>query len=161
MATLQRKIPQNPLKIRVDCKLTCATSDGIDVIKEALLTAKHQMNDDTWKLEFKMHASPIYRVEVTTLSRAQGEEKLRKALNIIKKVMKRNGGKFEGSEPVVIGNYQEEEQEVAELIENAEAGGESGEEDNREDINLQLDEPEEIDGDDSDDNDEEDKADKE
>ena len=64
MQTLVRKMPQNPMKIRADCKLTCATSDGIDVIKEALLTARHALNDDTWKLEFKMHASPIYRVEV-------------------------------------------------------------------------------------------------
>ena len=74
METLSRKMPQNPIKIRADCKLTCTTSDGIDVIKEALLTAKHALNDDKWKLEFKMHASPIYRVEVTTLSRGQGED---------------------------------------------------------------------------------------
>ena len=78
METLQRKIPQNPIKIRADCKLTCTTSDGIDVIKEALLTAKHALNDEKNKIEFKMHASPIYRVEITTLSRVQGEENVRR-----------------------------------------------------------------------------------
>ena len=108
METLQRKIPQNPIKIRADCKLTCTTSDGIDVIKEALLTAKHALNDEKNKIEFKMHASPIYRVEITTLSRVQGEENVRKAMLIIKKVMKKNGGKFEGEEPKVVGAYQDE-----------------------------------------------------
>ena len=147
METLQRKMPQNPIKIRADCKLTCTTSDGIDVIKEALLTAKHALYDETWKLEFKMHASPIYRVEVTTLSRAKGEDKVRKALNIIKKVMKKNGGKFKGEEPKVVGAYQEE-QEVAELIENAAGVDDSGEEDNQEGMVIDVDEPEVDDSDD-------------
>ena len=75
--TLSRKMPQNPVKIRAACKLTSTTTDGIDVIREALLTAKHALNDEKWQLEFKMHASPEYRVEVTTLHRAQGIEKLR------------------------------------------------------------------------------------
>ena len=96
-----------------------------------------------------MHASPIYRVEITTLSRIQGEEKVRKALSIIKKVMKRNGGKFEGEDPKVVGAY-DDQQEVAELIENAAGGDDSGEEDNQEGIAIGMDEPEEIDGDDSD-----------
>ena len=149
METLHRKIPQNPIKIRADCKLTCTTSDGIDVIREALLTAKHALSDEKQKIEFKMHASPIYRVEITTLSRVQGEEKVRKALSIIKKVMKRNGGKFEGEDPKIVGAF-DDQQEVAELIENAAGGDDSGEEDNQEGIAIGMDEPEEIDGDDSD-----------
>ena len=48
MATLKRKMPLNPFKIRVDFKLTCTTYDGIEVIKEALLTAKHAINDEEW-----------------------------------------------------------------------------------------------------------------
>ena len=69
MATLKRKMPLNPFKIRVDFKLTCTTYDGIEVIKEALLTAKHAINDEEWKLDFKLIAPPIYKCEVLTLSR--------------------------------------------------------------------------------------------
>ena len=63
--------------------------------------------------------------------------------------MKKNGGKFEGEEPKVIGHFQDE-QEVADLIENAEGAEASDEEDNREEINVQVDEPEEVDSDDDD-----------
>jgi len=66
----------NPLKIRVDFALTCTTYEGVDVIKEALLTAKHAVNDDTWKLEFKMIAAPNYKCEVVTHRKAEGEAKL-------------------------------------------------------------------------------------
>jgi translation initiation factor 2 alpha subunit (eIF-2alpha) len=38
----------NPLKIRVDFALTCTSFEGVDVIKEALLTAKHAVNDEHW-----------------------------------------------------------------------------------------------------------------
>lgn len=62
--TIKIKIASNPLKIRVDFALTCTSFDGIDVIREALLTAKHRVNDQNWKLEFKMIAAPNYQVEV-------------------------------------------------------------------------------------------------
>ena len=54
----------NPLKIRVEFALTCTQLDGIDIIKEALLTAKHTVNDENWKVEFKIIAPPNYKVEV-------------------------------------------------------------------------------------------------
>ena len=84
----------NPLKIRVDFTLTCTSFEGVDVIKEALLTAKHAVNDEVWQLEFKMIAPPNYKCEVITHSKADGETKLREALKIIKEVMKKKGGHF-------------------------------------------------------------------
>ena len=94
----------NPLKIRVDFALTCTSFEGVDVIKEALLTAKHAVNDEVWQLEFKMIAPPNYKCEVITHSKVEGEAKLREALKIIKEVMKRKGGHFkQKSEPTVIG----------------------------------------------------------
>ena len=68
--------------------------EGVDVIKEALLTAKHAVNDEVWQLEFKMIAPPNYKCEVITHSKVEGEAKLREALKIIKEVMKRKGGHF-------------------------------------------------------------------
>ena len=46
--TIRRKMQTNPLKIRVDFALTCTSFEGVDVIKEALLTAKHSVNDEVW-----------------------------------------------------------------------------------------------------------------
>ena len=57
------------VKIRVEFALTCTTVDGIDIIKEALLTAKKEVNDENWQVEFKIIASPNYKCEVTTSSR--------------------------------------------------------------------------------------------
>lgn len=90
MSTLQRKLKVNPFKIRVDFSLSCTHSGGIEVIKEALLTAKHEVNDENWTLEFKMIAAPIYKCEVVTPHRKEGEQRLTEALQIIKRVMKAN-----------------------------------------------------------------------
>ena len=84
----------NPFKIRVDFSVTCTGYDGIEAIREALLTAKHEVNDEIWNLEFKMIAPPHYKVEVITHNRHEGEAKLKQALLVIKRVMKANNGTF-------------------------------------------------------------------
>ena len=48
MDTLRRKLTMNPFKIRVDFALSFTGYDGIEAIREALLTAKHEVNDATW-----------------------------------------------------------------------------------------------------------------
>ena len=112
----------NPLKIRVDFSLTCTSYDGIDIIKEAMLTAKHAINDENYKVEFKMIAAPIYRCEVITYSRAEGEAKLNEAMTIIKRVMKENKGIFkQKSDPTIIGDKYKDEPDIAELIDNVKA----------------------------------------
>jgi translation initiation factor 2 subunit 1 len=107
----------NPLKIRVDFALTCTTFEGVEVIKEALLTAKHIVNVDGWKLEFKMIAPPYYKCEVVTHHKAEGEAKLKLALKIIKEVIKKRGGHFkQKSEPTIIG-ANSDEPDTADLLE--------------------------------------------
>ncbi len=107
----------NPFKIRVDFALTCTTFEGVDVIREALLTAKHVVNVDGWKLEFKMIAPPNYKCEVVTHHKAEGEAKLKLALKIIKEVMKNRGGHFkQKSEPTIIG-ANSDEPDTADLLE--------------------------------------------
>lgn len=86
------------------------------MIKEALLTAKHTVNDKDWNLEFKMIAPPIYKCEVVTHNKSEGESRLRQAMSIIRKVMKENGGAFrQKSEPTIIG-ASKDEPDVADLI---------------------------------------------
>lgn len=130
LETIRAKMASNPLKIRVDFALTCTSFEGVEVIKEALLTAKHQVNDETWNLDFKMIAPPNYKCEVQTHSRAEGEQKLKEALVIIRDVMKKKGGHFkQKSEPTVIGQ-KSDEPEVAEMLEGLKArGGDDDEED--------------------------------
>jgi len=77
LATLRRKLTLNPLKIRVDFCLTCTNYNGVEAIREALLTAKHEVNDETWNIEFKMIAPPHYKCEVITHNRIEGEAKLK------------------------------------------------------------------------------------
>jgi len=68
--TLNRKLTVQPFKIRVDFCLTCTGYDGVEAIREALLTAKHEVNDETWQLEFKLIAPPHYKCEVVTHNRS-------------------------------------------------------------------------------------------
>lgn len=116
--TIHRKMATNPLKIRVDFTLTCTSYEGVDVIKEALLTARHHVNTDGWKLDFKMIAPPNYKVEVVTHRKAEGEAKLKQAIEKIKEVMKERGGHFkQKSAPTIIG-AQKDEPDTADLLEN-------------------------------------------
>ena len=128
----------NPFKIRVDFSVTCTGYDGIEAIREALLTAKHEVNDEIWNLEFKMIAPPHYKVEVITHNRHEGEAKLKQALLVIKRVMKANNGTFrQESGPQVIG-ANSNETDVAELMERAareRVSDGSGEDDDEEESN--------------------------
>ena len=133
IATLNRKLTVNPFKIRVDFSLTCTGYDGVEAIREALLTAKHEVNDEMWNLEFKMIAPPHYKCEVITHNRTEGEAKLKQALAVIKRVMKTKGGAFkQESGPQIIGTNTNDT-DVAELMEQAarerDDGDNSGDED--------------------------------
>ena len=118
LETIKNKIASNPIKIRVDFALTCYSYDGIDVIRLALLTAKHEINDSEWKLDFRLIAPPNYRIEVQTHNKAEGELKLIEALKIIRRVIKKNGGHFkQKSEPIMVNqNNKGEDMDVADLI---------------------------------------------
>lgn len=146
LATLHRKLTTNPFKIRVDFLLTCTGYDGVEAIREALLTAKHEVNDETWQLEFKMIAPPHYKCEVVTHNRSEGENKLIQALSIIKRVIKQNGGTFaqekDKKSPYVIG-ANADEQGVEELLDKFHGNGDesSDEESNEEGMgNIDLNE---------------------
>jgi translation initiation factor 2 subunit 1 len=102
---LQKKIGMKPKKIRAEFSLTCTSIEGVDLIKEALLTAKHAVNDSEWKVDFKMIAPPKYQGELVTHKRQEGVQKLEEAMDIIQKLMKASKQKFSlKMAPRVIGN---------------------------------------------------------
>lgn len=65
-----------PVKLRAGFELNCFTYEGIDAIKEALLTAKKIVNDEEFKVEFKIIAPPSYKCETITLEKVKGMERL-------------------------------------------------------------------------------------
>ena len=135
MDTLKRKMTMNPFKIRVDFALSFTGYDGIEAIREALLTAKHEVNDATWNLEFKMIAPPHYKCEVLTLNRAEGEAKLTQALVAIKRVMKEKGGIFKQESGVQVIGTNSNEQDQAELMAQAQGERANDEDDSAEESN--------------------------
>ena len=83
-----------PQKIRARFNLHCYTYEGIEAIRESLLEAKKKTNDDKFELIYQMIAPPEYKVEVITLDKNGGIERLEKALDIVQEEIKSRGGNF-------------------------------------------------------------------
>lgn len=124
----------SPVKIRADFDLNCFSTEGIDAIKHALLTAKAAVSDEHIQVAFKMIAPPHYKCECVTLDKAGGIEKLEKALEIIEREIKLKSGTFKlVNKPQVIG--AKDDKDIIEIMDRNEEGdeeGEEGEEDNDE-----------------------------
>lgn len=132
--------------MRVDFSLTCYSYDGIDVIRLAMLTAKHEVNNADWNLEFRLIAPPNYRVEVQTHNKSEGEQKLKESLAVIKQVMKKNGGHFKQKGEIVIVDPKHTDQvDVADLIEQMKMGQNTGAGDSDDDSNEEEDNEEGMD----------------
>jgi translation initiation factor 2 subunit 1 len=46
IASIKKKMAPTPVKLRADFELTCFTYEGIDALKEALLTAKKEVFEE-------------------------------------------------------------------------------------------------------------------
>ena len=77
------------------------------------------MNDKNWSVDFKLVAPPSYQIEVVTHKRTEGEELLKKAVKIMTKIMKENGGKCDHvSKPIIIkSGTNKDEPDYSELME--------------------------------------------
>lgn len=49
-----------PQKLRTTFNLQCYTYEGIEAIKESLLVAKKEVNDEQFKISFQLIAPPTY-----------------------------------------------------------------------------------------------------
>ena len=45
--SIARKMAPAPVKLRADFEITCFTYEGIDALRDSLLTAKAEVNDET------------------------------------------------------------------------------------------------------------------
>merc|ERR1712166_73735 len=123
------------MKIRGDFSATCTSSDGVELIKEAMAMAKHQVYSEDWKIIFSYEAAPIYKVEVMTHKRQEGVQKLEEAMNIIKNHLKDNKQKFSVKmEPCVVKN--EQDGDVHDLLEEHKQANMSSDEDHEDRIDT-------------------------
>ena len=95
-----------PMKLRADFEMTCFTYEGIDALKEALITSRTKVNsrDPEIQISFKLIAPPNYRCETVTLKKNEGLALLDEALHEVERVIKGKGGTYKlTSKPQIIG----------------------------------------------------------
>lgn len=80
------------MKLRTCFSLKCFTEDGVEAIKEAMIEAKKKTSDEKFALSFKIIAPPEYQIEVTTLDKNGGKERLEVALKIVEEEMLQRDG---------------------------------------------------------------------
>jgi len=75
--------------------LSCPAPDGIEVIRSAMINARHSVKGDNTDVEFYYVGSPRYRIEVTGESYKAAESSMQRAVEIAIECVKRSGGKGE------------------------------------------------------------------
>jgi len=94
LANIQKKMAAAPVKLRAKFNLKCYTFEGIDAIRDSLLEAKLKTSDEQFELVFQLIAPPEYMVEVVTLDKNGGTERLDKAMAIVSEEITKRGGIF-------------------------------------------------------------------
>jgi translation initiation factor 2 subunit 1 len=105
--SISKKMAPTPMKLRADFEMTCFTYEGIDALKEALITSRTKVNaaDPDIQISFKLIAPPNYRCETITLKKNEGLSLLEDALREVERVIKGKGGTFKlTSKPQIIGD---------------------------------------------------------
>jgi len=80
-------------RVTGELSLTCPTSEGVEIIKSALLTARSSLRDEETDLEFYYMGTPRFRIEVSGRSYKSAENVMRKAANIAIEAVTKAGGK--------------------------------------------------------------------
>jgi translation initiation factor 2 subunit 1 len=76
--------------------LMCPTSNGVEVIRDAMISAKNAMAS---KVNFYSAGSPLYRVVATGSSYKEAEELLQKAVQMVTSKVEQAGGRGEFRRP--------------------------------------------------------------
>lgn len=92
LKNVTKKMAPQPMKLRTCFSLKCFTEEGVEAIKESMIEAKKKTSDEKFTLSFKIIAPPEYQIEVTTLDKNGGKERLELALKIVEEeIVKREG----------------------------------------------------------------------
>jgi len=146
------KLAPHAIRIKADFEITCFTFEGIDAIREALLSGitagtmeipiakkkeEAESKEQTEKLSVKIHliAPPQYECVIHTKDKNKGIELVNKALKQVEETIKAKKGNFlKKSEPKVVG--EKEEAEDSEGVEGEGVVGSEDEEEEGMDIEL-------------------------
>lgn len=138
--SIAKKMAPTPLKLRAEFELTCFTYEGIDALKEALITSRTKVNsvDQDIQISFKLIAPPNYRCETITLKKNEGLGLLEDALREVERVIKLKGGTYKlTSAPQIIGDSAKDK-DIDDIMKmpgehgGSDSGAYSGAEDNEE-----------------------------
>ena len=133
--SIAKKMAPTPMKLRADFEMTCFTYEGIDALKEALITSRTKVNavDPDIQISFKLIAPPNYRCETITLKKNEGLSLLEDALREVERVIKVKGGTFKlTSKPQIIGDSAKDK-DIEEIMRMPGEFGDSGEGSSNED----------------------------
>ncbi len=91
LKNIKRRLTPQAIKMRADVEVTCFSYDGIDAIKEALLSAE-ALSTAEIPIKIKLVAPPLYVIMTSALSKDEGLALLQKACDTIASLVKSKGG---------------------------------------------------------------------
>ena len=121
-----RMTPQ-PLKIRADIQVTCFAYEGVNAVKAALL-AGQALSTDAVPIKVQLIAPPLYVMLTTTLDKAAGIAALTASIDAIRAVLEAKGGRLVVKTAPTV-TSQQDEGELARLLQGEGADGEGADED--------------------------------
>ena len=138
LGIVKRRLTPQPIRFRADVEITCFSYEGIDAIKDAIRAG---LAFDTPELPFKIKlvAAPLYDFVATALDKDKGIELLNQAIEKVHQVLKEKGGGLVVKTPPRAITEQEE-QHMANLLQDAENSDEEGDEEDEDENEEQGDE---------------------
>lgn len=91
LSNISRRLTPQKLKIRADIECVCFSYEGIDAVKNALVSGKAFSTEET-PLTIKLVAPPLYVLTTSTLDKQKGIECLEQAILKIEENIKKSGG---------------------------------------------------------------------
>jgi translation initiation factor 2 subunit 1 len=129
---IKRRLAPQPVKIRADVEVMCYTYEGVNAIKEALMTGIACGTKDM-PVSIKLIAPPRYVMDTMTLDRDAGKAMLEKAIEVVTEKITSLGGKIEVKmAPKAVS--QREETELAAMMERLALENEERDGDTPEDV---------------------------
>jgi len=108
---LRRKLIQQMLRLRAKVEVSCSEYEGIDAIKKALLKGMEASKQDC-ELKIRLVACPLFIHSCMVRDKEQGMAMLNEAIDLMRKSIESDKGKFLlKSGPDIVGNQENDEEE--------------------------------------------------
>jgi len=129
---IKKKLSPQPIKVRSDIEVTCFTYEGINAIREALLSGQDASTQEC-PISIKLIAPPMYVMTTMTLDKDAGIATLEAAIEAVTTKITAAGGKMDVKMPPKAVSAREETELQAMMdrlaAENAEVEGDEDEDD--------------------------------